>query len=71
MELVLDRKLYSGRAVQEAMEAFASLASITREGGGGQGWRLRFEAIDPEVGERVVDEFANYVLGLTAEGRLE
>ena len=69
MELVLDRKLYSGHAVDATQEAFTPFARITRVDDDRTAWRLRFDEIDPEFQDVIADEFANYALGLTAEGR--
>ena len=69
MELLLDRKLYSREAVDGAAEAFSSFATITRVVEDRSAWRLRFEEIDPEFRDTILDELANYALGLTAEGR--
>ena len=71
MELTLSRKLYRKDAVEAAIEAFREVAAVTLEKGGKGVFTLRFEGVDPEVGEGVVDEFANYALGLTVEGRGE
>ncbi len=69
MELVLDKKLYDAAAVDATLEAFSPFATITRVDEGRKAWRLRFEEIDPEFTDVIADEFANYALGLTAEGR--
>ncbi|MFH1532084.1 MAG: HxsD-like protein [Pseudomonadota bacterium] len=69
MELVLDRKLYSGDAVDATQEAFSPFARITRIDEDAATWRIRFAEIDPEFKDVIADEFANYALGLTAEGR--
>ena len=69
MELVLEKKLYSLDAVDATIEAFSPFAQITRVDVGRKAWRLRFDEIDPEFKDVIADEFANYALGLTAEGR--
>ena len=69
MELVLNKKLYAKDAVDETVEAFSPFATITRVDEGRVAWRLRFDDIDPEFDDVIADEFANYALGLTAEGR--
>jgi len=69
MELMLDRKLYSREAVDATTEAFSSFATITRVVEDRSAWRLRFDEIDLDFQDTLLDEFANYALGLTAEGR--
>jgi hypothetical protein len=68
MELKLDSKLYSKKAVAEAVEAFAELASIS-VGAEAERFIVSFSQIDPDYDTILVDEFANYALGLTIEGR--
>ncbi len=69
MELLLDRKLYSRKAVDATTEAFSSFATITKVKEDRSAWRLRFDEIDTDFQDTLLDEFANYALGLTAEGR--
>ena len=69
MELVLDRKLYSQEAIDATIEAFSPFARISMVDTDREAWSLRFEEIDPEVGDVFADDCANYALGLTAEGR--
>jgi len=68
MELALDRKLYSREALEATVEVFSPFARITMARDS-EAWRFRFDEIDPEFKDVITDEFANYALGLTAEGR--
>ena len=67
--MVLEKKLYKQDAVDATVEAFSPFARITMVDEGREAWRLRFDEIDPEFQDVIADEFANYALGLTAEGR--
>ncbi len=68
MELRLDRNLYSREAVMDGVDAFAELAKIRLEPGESEQHVLFFDDIDEDFEDRLIDEFANYCLGLTVEG---
>ena len=69
--LLLHKKLYSRQALDAAIDAFGSLAEISLVKGDKVHFQVNFDNISDEFGDALVDEFANYVLGLTAERRGE
>lgn len=69
MELRLDKKLYSLEAINQAIEAFGSFATIELDKGTKTDHLVTFKDVDPGIGEAITDEFANYTLGLTIEER--
>jgi hypothetical protein len=59
--LRLDAGIYPEVALERTRRAFAHLAAIEVRGGG-RWWTIRFTSVNPGVGERLADEFANHVL---------
>jgi hypothetical protein len=59
--LQLDAAVYSEETLERACEAFAGLATIELHRVG-QKHVVRFSKVEPVAAERLVDEFANYVL---------
>jgi len=61
MTLKLDADVYSAAVIERAREAFSHLAAIdVRKDGRHR--TIRFSNMDPDVAERLADEFANYAL---------
>ena len=62
MEAVFNTRIYSKKALSATIEAYAQLASfeLTHEG---EYYVVRVaELHDPEVKDRLIDEFSNYAL---------
>ena len=59
--LKLDATVYSEAALDRTRRAFAHLAAIDIRGDGRR-WTVRFSNIDPALGARLPDEFANHAL---------
>lgn len=69
-ELRLHRELYSGEAIDAAVEAFAGLARFElREEG--EHWLVVIAECDGERDREIAGEFSNYALGLTIEARCQ
>ena len=66
--LKLNRKLYTATSLKVAVEAFQGLASIVVERTESH-FVIRFEDADPDVKDVLAQEFGNYALAETIEGR--
>jgi hypothetical protein len=66
MMLRLHRRLYSGTAIDAALQRFASLARFEREIDGDY-FVVRAELDDPARARRIGGELGNFALGLTVE----
>ena len=66
--LALHRSIYPARAVNEAVEAFAGLATVqvTQRG---DYHRVRLTPLDDTPPDRLANEFANYALSRAARNR--
>lgn len=62
--LKFNTKIYKKEAIQEAVSAYTSLAKF-RVKDNKDYIKVKIEDIDAEVKDILIDEFANYVLGMT------
>ena len=67
-ELRLNRELYRGEAIDQAVKLYERFAKfeLTEEP---EHWVVKVEASSEKRARRVADELANYALGLTMEDR--
>jgi hypothetical protein len=67
-ELRFDAELYSGFAIDSAVQVFADFASFELERAGGE-YVVKLTANGEHDEQQIADELANYALGATIEER--
>lgn len=63
-ELKFNSKIYREKAVREAISVYSHLAKFTIKNNKGY-IKVKMDKIDQSFENIIVDEFANYVLGMT------